>query len=108
MDDGRNRRALLLALGASAPDFAAAAQDYGVAEILTVDRSLAGKATQVRWELRERSKPVMLIVTITDLEEERRVLLLPRVQTQGSFSFDFQFTHGGRHWVTALAEVEGE
>jgi len=50
----------------------------------------------------------MLTLTITDLEEERRVFLLPRVQAQGSFSFDFQFTHGGRHRVTALAEVDGE
>ena len=84
------------------------AQDRKGGEPLAVDRPVAGKISRIRWGLPERNKPVLLTLTITNLEEDRRVLFIPRVSTRGNFTFDFQFTNGGRHRVMALAEVEGE
>ena len=84
------------------------AQDHKKGEPLAVDRPVGGKTSRIRWGSPERNKPVLLTLTITNLEEDRRVLFIPRVPTQGSFTFDFQFTSGGRHRVMALAEAEGE
>jgi hypothetical protein len=84
------------------------AQDHKGGEPLAVDRPVAGKTSRIRWGSPERKKPVLLTLTITNLEEDRRILFIPRVSTQGSFAFDFQFTNGGRHRVMALAEAEGE
>jgi len=87
---------------------AAGAQDARAGSELTVETAAVGKLSRLRWHLPDYDGPALLTLTITDLEKEKRVLFLGRVPTQGKFDFDFQFTDGAQHRVTALAEIEGK
>ena len=84
------------------------AQEVKVGGELAVETAAVGKLSRVDWRLPDYNGAVLLTLTITDLETEKRVFFMSRVPTQGKFGFDFQFTDGAQHRVTALAEMEGK
>jgi hypothetical protein len=98
----------LLSLCCVSPSEAARAEEAGTGVVLKIDGVASGQMSRLRWSLVEQKKPVLLTVTITNLEEDRRVLFLPRMPAQGSLEFGFRFTDGGRHRVISLVEIEGE
>jgi hypothetical protein len=86
----------------------ATAQEARVGGELAVETAVVGELTHIQWRLPGYEATALLTLTITDMEQEKRVLSLSRVLTQGSFGFAFLFTDRAPHRITALAEIEGK
>jgi hypothetical protein len=85
-----------------------AAQEAKAGGELAVETAVVGKLSHIQWRLPGYEGPALVTLTITDMGEEKRVLFLSRVPTQGNFGFDFLFTDRAPHRITALAEIEGK
>ena len=71
-----------------------------------------GQPSEIRWSLsdKETGKPVpsRLTLSITNLEEGRRVFFINKVPVDGNFIMSFHFTDASKHGVMSVAELQGE
>ncbi len=71
-----------------------------------------GQPSEIRWSLSEKEtgKPVpsRLTLSITNLEEGRRIFFIDKVPVDGDFIMSFHFTDASEHRVMGVAEVKGE
>lgn len=83
----------------------------GLVAKLEVDPAVVGQPSQIRWRLAEgkggKPVPARLTLTITHLEEGRRVFFLDRIPTNGEFKLRFHFTDGAPYRITSVTQVEG-
>jgi len=78
---------------------------------LEVDPAVVGQPSRIHWRLAEgksgKRGPARLTLTITHLEEGRRVFFLDRIPTNGEFKLRFHFTDGAPYRITSVTQVEG-
>jgi hypothetical protein len=108
----------LLSLGLLVAALAAADCGASVGEVkaradgmtLEIAPATVGKLSRIRWLNNDPAAEVVssLSLSIEQVDHRQVVFAVEKLPVRGEYSFDFQFTDGSDHRITALVEVPGE